>query len=391
MKSKIKQLSKFTALLVITIVMSLTVIPGESLANETSQQRQTRVRSEMNAAREAFNRTNAQRSSALSEIEHVNRELDELSESLEWISDELIKAEVSLESAEVELEIATENREEQMEVLNARLRFMYINQNVGYLDILLNANSISDFLNRIDHISRIHEHDAAILTRLIETEERIDNTVTEISENLSMINALQDAREERTAELEIVLEQRRVFIEELEADATRYEAQIRNLEAEDRRITQLIADETARLARQRSSGVATFTPFEGGRFAWPVPASSQVSSPFGYRTNPISRRREHHNGIDIRAPHGSNVVAAAQGTVIFSGWMNGMGNTVIINHGDISTLYGHHSRNLVSVGQTVQRGEVIARVGSTGWSTGPHLHFEVHVGSRRTDPMPYFR
>jgi len=392
-KAKIKQYVRLTAFLALIITLSLSIIPADLYGNNTNslQNRQNQTRSDMRAAREAFNRTNAERTSALSEIEHLNRELDELADSLEWINDELISAEISLDIAEAELEIATENREEQLEVLNARLRFMYINQNVGYLDILLNASSISDFLNRVDHIARIHEHDAAILTRLVETEERISSTAYEISGNISMITALQDARTERSEELENVLAQRRIFIESLEADAERYAAQVRALEAEDTRITRLIADEAARLARSRSAGTTTFTPFDGGQLTWPVPGHHQVSSPFGYRTSPISRRREHHNGIDIRAPHGTSVVAAADGTVIFSGWMNGMGNTVIINHGNISTLYGHHSRNLVSVGQTVQRGEVIARVGSTGWSTGPHLHFEVHVGNRRTDPMPYFR
>ena len=389
---KTKRYLRVTIFMILIFTFILAAIPVSYGNNSISnlQNRQTQNRSEMQAAREAFRRTTAEQSSVLFEIDDLNRNLDDLSASLEFIAYELDRAEVSLEAAEAELEVAIENREEQLEVLKARLRFMYINRNVGYLDILLGSASITDFLNRVDTISRIYEHDEAILSRLLETEARISSTVDRITNDRNLIVALQVAREEESERLEAVLEQRRAFIEELESDAVRYEALTRQLEAEDERITRLIAEESARLSRQRSAGIAQFT---GGQLTWPVPSSGQVSSPFGYRTNPISRRREHHNGIDIRAPHGNNVVAAADGTVIFSGWMNGMGNTVIISHPQmgISTLYGHHSRNLVTVGQNVSAGEVIARIGSTGWSTGPHLHFEVHVGNRRTDPMPYFR
>ena len=380
---------RVTIFMILILTFILAVIPasyGNSGINNL-QNRQTQNRSEMNAAREAFRRTNTERASVLFEMDGLNRELDELADSLEFIADELSKAEMSLEAAEADLEIAVENREEQMEILKSRLRFMYINRNVGYLDILLGSASITDFLNRVDTIARIYEHDEAILSRLLEIEARISNTVDTITNDRNLIIALQNAREDETERLEKVLAQRRAFIEELEADAQRYSALVAQLEAEDARITRLITEEAERLARQRSAGVAQFT---GGRLTWPVPSSGQVSSPFGYRTNPISHRREHHNGIDIRAPHGNNVVAAEGGTVIFAGWMNGMGNTVIINHGSISTLYGHHSRNLVTTGQTVSAGDVIARIGSTGHSTGPHLHFEVHVGNRRTNPMPYF-
>jgi murein DD-endopeptidase MepM/ murein hydrolase activator NlpD len=391
MKStKIKQYSRFMMFLALTLTMVLGFIPT-SYGNNTMDRlrsEQSQTRSGMEQVRDLRRRANAQRSDTLFEINGLTTELDELSESLEFWAEELSKAEAALEESEAKLEVAIEDRELQMDVLAERLRFMYLNKNVGYLDILAGASSISDFLNRVDYMSKIYEHDETMLVRLLESESKISDTVEKITDTRNHITAYRAFQEEASEKLEIVLNEKRVFIESLEANINEYETQIKALEAEDARITRLINNENTRLARQTTTAVVAYS---GGRLTWPVPASSQVSSPFGSRINPINRRREHHNGLDIRAPHGSTVVAAEAGTVIFSGWMNGLGNTVIINHGNLTTLYAHHSRNIATEGQVVARGDTIARVGSTGYSTGNHLHFEVHVNGGRTDPMPYFR
>ena len=123
---------------------------------------------------------------------------------------------------------------------------------------------------------------------------------------------------------------------------------------------------------------------------WPLPGFTRISSGYGQRTHPISRRSEFHTGIDLPAPSGTYIYAAESGTVIISGWNGGFGNTVVIDHDNgLSSLYAHNSRNLVSVGQWVNRGDRIARVGSTGVSTGPHLHFEVRHNGRHVSPYGY--
>ena len=134
-------------------------------------------------------------------------------------------------------------------------------------------------------------------------------------------------------------------------------------------------------------GNVTYT---GGQFAWPVPGRSYISSGYGYRNRPIGSGREFHTGYDIPAPTGSNIVAAADGTVITAGYVNGFGYTVMINHGGgLVTLYGHNSKLNVSVGQQVTKGQVVAKCGSTGNSTGPHCHFEVRKNGKHTSPAPY--
>ena len=133
-------------------------------------------------------------------------------------------------------------------------------------------------------------------------------------------------------------------------------------------------------------------PYSGGTMGWPVPGHTRISSPYGYRIHPVFKTRKLHTGIDIPAPSGTTVAAASDGTVIYSGTLGGYGKTIMIDHGGgVVTLYGHNSSLTVSEGTTVKRGNTIAKVGSTGISTGPHCHFEVRKNGGYVDPMPYLR
>lgn len=155
------------------------------------------------------------------------------------------------------------------------------------------------------------------------------------------------------------------------------------LEAESEKI----AEEIRRLEKSDTTG------YQGsGKFKWPTPGYTRITSPYGMRTHPILRTKRMHTGIDIGAPKGANVVAAENGKVIFAGWNNAYGQTVIISHGgNITSMYAHLTSYSVKVGQEVKKGAVIAKVGSTGWSTGPHLHFEVRKNGNTIDPMPYLK
>ena len=132
--------------------------------------------------------------------------------------------------------------------------------------------------------------------------------------------------------------------------------------------------------------------YTGGKFAWPVPSSGRITSNYGYRVHPVHKTKKFHSGLDIGAPYGTDIVAAADGTVTLATVNGGYGKCIIINHGSgISTLYGHNSSLLVSSGAKVTRGQVIAKAGSTGVSTGPHCHFEVRINGATTDPLQYLK
>ncbi len=181
---------------------------------------------------------------------------------------------------------------------------------------------------------------------------------------------------------------------ELEARVAEWEAEVADFEAEDDRLAAFIRTEEAKLNPPTTSGggggstaPAPGTPSVSG-FQWPI--NAPVSSGFGYRVHPIFGTKRLHKGVDMGAGSGTPIAAAKDGTVLSAGWQGGYGNTVVISHGDgITTLYAHQSSIAVSAGQQVSRGDIIGYVGSTGWSTGPHLHFEVRVNGTPVDPMPY--
>ena len=152
------------------------------------------------------------------------------------------------------------------------------------------------------------------------------------------------------------------------------------------------AREEQRQRNKNNRNKGTKFNYSSGKLGWPVPGRSNISSGYGSRTSPIKGKGEFHPGLDIPAPTGTAICAAESGKVISSGSINGYGYTVIIDHGNgLSTLYGHNSKLKVRVGQFVSRGDVIALAGSTGWSTGPHCHFEVRVNGRHTNPWSYLR
>jgi len=161
-----------------------------------------------------------------------------------------------------------------------------------------------------------------------------------------------------------------------------YEKALDEMEEAQRKLNKMIAELQA---KQKKGYMGTAT------FAWPTPGYTRITSPYGWRIHPIYKTRRMHTGIDIGAPAGSNIVAATHGEVIYADWLGGYGKTVVLDHGGgISTMYAHTSVILVEVGQKVRKGQVIAKVGSTGVSTGPHLHFEVKINGNHTDPWKYF-
>jgi len=307
----------------------------------------------------------------------------------------------ALEQTEQEWAEAKELLERQHAIVRSRLREIQEQGTTGLLSVVLQATSLRDFLLRLEYVNNIARHDQAMVAQLEETESRVAQVQEAYARHLSSVETLQYQQEAYMYRLDNLAAEQLAFFEELVADEERYAAllaferehaeQMRAAwstayQAERARQNQLRLAEQRRRQEQQAAAVAHL----GGRFAWPVPSSGRITSGYGYRNHPTRRRREFHTGIDIGARSGNNIIAADGGTVILSGWHGGYGNTVIIDHGGgVHTLYGHASRLLVSVGDTVERGQVIALIGSTGVSTGPHLHFEVRSNGRHQNPGPF--
>jgi len=361
----------------------------------------------------------------------IRSDIDDLMETMQVYDQRLIDAQADLDEIELvlleteinmidayeELIQARTDRDGQDVLFRERLRAMHEQGPAGYLSVLFQATSFSDFLVQLEHVRSISQFDQEVLTNMQEAEERVSNTLDVLSrlnimfedmyeKQQAAIVALNDAQEAHwafLASLEESEEGHMLLLAVMEAteralqeELGAVQREIRQFEdaerarraAEEQARRQAEAAERERQAREQPQ--ANIDPNFRGAFHWPLPARSHISSYFGSRTHPIRRTREHHTGIDIPAPAGSRINAAADGVVRLSGWHGGFGITVIIDHGNgYSTLYAHNSRNRVQVGDQVRRGDHIADVGTTGVSTGNHLHFEIRRNGVAVDPLPY--
>lgn len=255
---------------------------------------------------------------------------------------------------------------EREENLNARLVVMYKNGSIGFVDVLLGSSSITEFVSNIETIQKIYQNDAHILEVLQKEYEELEDTKAKLEEK---IKGLEEQKAELASQKKELNAEKKVLSEkedELKREADRLKDEILSL-------------------------IDTSSKYVGGTFVWPCPSSHYITSSFGWRIHPILKYKKYHTGVDIGASSGQSILAAGSGTVIKAAVYGGYGNCVMIDHGGgIVTLYGHASKLLVSQGQVVVAGQKIALVGSTGNSTGPHLHFEVRVNGDYVNPMGYF-
>lgn len=349
------------------------------------------------------------------EQENWQQVIEDVSAKLKQIQADLDAANARLQSiqtkqAEINAQIAqTQNEIVKMEaylktrqdVLNRRVRAIYMHGQLNYLEVILGANSFRDFANRVELLKRVIRSDYNLILEIQKQKAAIEAKKAQLEEDKRQLDALaaeaEKTRQEiakKKAEQQKVLDaakSNKAAAAQMEQDLNAQLASVRNLIQQ-----RLAAAEAARQAAQQQAasddegGGGSDDNYVQGTGAMGWPCSGPITSPFGYRTHPIFGTTIFHAGIDIGVDYGTPIHAADSGVVVYSGWISGYGNAVIIDHGGgISTLYGHNQSLAVSEGQSVSKGSVIAYAGSTGNSTGPHCHFEVDVNGSPVNPMGY--
>lgn len=349
------------------------------------------------------------------EQENWQQVIEDVSAKLKQIQADLDAANARLQGirnkqAEINAQIvATQNEIVKMEaylktrqnVLNRRVRAIYMHGQLNYLEVILGANSFSDFANRVELLKRIIRSDYNLILEIQKQKAAIEAKKAQLEEDKRQLDALAAEAEKtqkeiaaKKAEQQKVLDaakSNKAAAAQMEQDLNAQLASVRNLIQQ-----RLAAAEAARQAAQQAAesdnggGGGSDDNYVQGTGAMSWPCSGPITSPFGYRTHPIFGTTIFHAGIDIGVDYGTPIHVADSGVVVYSGWISGYGNAVIIDHGGgVSTLYGHNQSLAVSEGQSVSKGSVIAYAGSTGNSTGPHCHFEVDVNGSPVNPMGY--
>ena len=292
-----------------------------------------------------------------------------------------------------ELEEAQRLEQEQLERYRTRVRAMEESGGYNILAIISQSDDLSDLITAIDDMGEIMESDRQLEDEYIAAREHTEEVKAEYEQTRTELGALQDQLRAEQAELEKDMEEAIQLILSLEDDLenrqAEYDAIMAAEDAANATIDKLVAELEAQRAAQNvsSSGSAS----SSGSFLWPVASYVYISSRFGLRIHPITGEEKTHTGLDIASNQGTAVYASDGGTITLAGWNGGYGNCIMIDHGNgYVTLYGHLSTISVSEGQTVSQGDTIGAVGSTGNSTGPHLHFEVLQNGTRIDPEQFF-
>lgn len=327
----------------------------------------------------------------------LSRQLSDTQADLQYSREAYREAKASLQAAEKQLKNitkrlgeATKEYQKAQRVLGKRLREIYLQGDVGYLVVLLGAESFTEFIDQTYYLSLIIENDRQLVTQVRGLKQELEVKKVQSERTVRQIKDLKDAQENRVKKLQQIEEKRSSLL----ADTRRQRDSLSSYVSELENSTQALENQIQSTVR-RSQVIMRPTSPNAGTRTWGTghyltPAQGPITSPFGYRVHPIFGTMRFHTGVDIGAYYGSPVLASDSGVVIDSGWMGGYGNCIIVDHGGgYSTLYAHCSELYVSYGQSVARGQQIAAVGSTGNSTGPHLHFEVRINGEPVDPLGF--
>lgn len=322
----------------------------------------------------------SKKKSLLDEIEELDEEMYKAQKELDSIQGQINDLSSQIKNREQKIEDANKKREEEEVLLQKRVRAMYENGNTAYLSLILNSENITDFIKRCELAERMIEADKELFEELEQLKKDTESEIKALEEDKVVVEAAKELETASRDKLATSRSAKDSRVKLLQSDINELQKQL------DREL-----EESQAIERQlrELSGVSTVVS-KNESFIWPAAYSKTITCKYGPRIHPITKKNSTHTGIDIRAALNTNVYAAASGEVIKAGWNTAYGNMIIIDHGNgITTLYGHANKLCVKVGDTVKQGDIIMKAGSTGYSTGPHLHFEVRKNGTPQDPKNY--
>lgn len=349
---------------------------------------------------------NKLKADAANYIAKLDAELSTQQQKIDALNAEVQELTESISVTEAELEEAKQEEDTQYASMKTRIKFMYEHSNDSILDVIFGSKSFSDIINKVEYIKSVSEYDRQKLNEYVKLKETAETKREELLSEKEVLEQTKTEAENKKNSIEKLQNDKTNELNSYNARIAAGEAELADMQADMAGIQKAIQAEENNIAaieakirqqeeeakRKAEASGETFTPLSVGdiSFTWPCPSSSRITSTFGDRSSPTEGASTNHKGIDIGAASGSAVVAAAGGTVVIATYSASAGNYIMISHGGgVYTVYMHMSSMRVSTGESVTRGSTIGAVGSTGYSTGPHLHFGIRINGSYVNPSSY--
>jgi murein DD-endopeptidase MepM/ murein hydrolase activator NlpD len=388
--------------LAFVVAMIAIVKPLGATTIEDEKKKQEQMESELRDYESMLDDLEGLKADTEAYIVELDAQLNRLTTHMTELNNQVAAKQTQIDEMNTKLQQQEADIVVQYNAMKKRIQYMFENGNSYYLEMLLGSDSMADFLNRAEYMKEITDYDRKMLDKMKATKVEIENTKTTLEaekQSLETMVAQVDA-EKKSVDALVAGKQQQLLttmneidgaiseISEMQADIETQKQIIAELEEIERKRRE--EEERRRQEAEKLNQQLNIPSYDGGMFMWPTPDSHRITSPYGYRTDPINGQTAFHNGVDVGAPTGTPIYAAYGGEVAWAYYSSSAGNWIGIDHGDgLYTIYMHCSALLVSQGQQVSKGTLIGRVGSTGRSTGPHLHFSVRKDGEYVDPYNY--
>lgn len=365
----------------------------EEIANAAEQQ--ANIKNSISDIKKIVSELNAKRQNLDNYIENIDKTMSGLQDKINVYEDMIVQKQMELALREKELEEAKQQEAEQYVSMQKRIQYLYEQGDVNYLEAILEADSFSGMLNRAEYVEEMAAYDNRMLHEYIMQREYMTLCKEAVEQEKATLDESRAALEVEKGNLAVVREQKAKDLAAYEDDIALTAATLKELEDDLKYQTDLISSLEKEITEEqkailRENGITL--GYDGSGFANPAPSYTAVTSGFGWRTDPINGLKAYHNGIDLGAAEGTPIAAAYSGIVGEAGYNSSMGNYIYIEHGDgLRTIYLHASKLYVSKDDVVLKGDIIGAVGSTGRSTGPHLHFSVRLNGEYVNPWNYLQ